>query len=305
MAAQINDCTVERRVSIREKGVNSKVKAVDDSPTYRQYVHQFIVMYNPSLVALLETRASGHRSEDVIWMLGFSNSFRIEAHEFSGGIWLLWKLGTIVEHLWDHLKVLDPGGNHPWVLGGDFNSLLNQGERVESSAGRIMPSTGFNGFLDDTVMMELGFHGPLFTWSRGSLHQRLDRYLGFNDLLKNTWINDRDIQSNLADLQMVLTDWNQAIFGKIGKRKRRLMACLRGCDNTLMQMESSYLLELEIRLRNELESVLEHEDSLWQQKARCKWTMDGDRNTRLYHACAKNHRRKNNILSLKHADGNW
>lgn len=46
--------------------------------------------FGPNLVCLLETRVSSVRAYDVITKFGFSNSFRVEANGFAGGIWFVW-----------------------------------------------------------------------------------------------------------------------------------------------------------------------------------------------------------------------
>ncbi|KAL4367400.1 hypothetical protein GQ457_05G030190 [Hibiscus cannabinus] len=58
-----------------------------------------------------------------------------------------------------------------------------------------------------------------------------------------------------------------------------LMARLRGLEKG---MESNYqpsLLRLELKLKRELDEVLEQEESLWYQKSRSDWIEMGDRNT--------------------------
>jgi hypothetical protein len=53
----------------------------------------------------------------------------------------------------------------------------------------------------------------------------------------------------------------------------------------------------------ELESLLDKEDVRWKQRAKANWLMQGDRNTKFYHACA-NQRRKTNLISkIRDEDG--
>ncbi|KAE8726828.1 hypothetical protein F3Y22_tig00006038pilonHSYRG00002 [Hibiscus syriacus] len=46
--------------------------------------------FKPKVVALFETRISGWKANKIIKILNFVNSFRVEAHRFCCGIWLLW-----------------------------------------------------------------------------------------------------------------------------------------------------------------------------------------------------------------------
>ncbi|KAK8639358.1 hypothetical protein V6N13_137745 [Hibiscus sabdariffa] len=58
---------------------------------------------------------------------------------------------------------------------------------------------------------------------------------------------------------------------KRGQRKRRIIAHLRGIDRALNARYSHSLATLERSLRQELDLVLEQEESLWAQKSRCHW----------------------------------
>ncbi|KAL4379799.1 hypothetical protein GQ457_02G025960 [Hibiscus cannabinus] len=146
-----------------------------------------------------------------VWL---SHSFRIEAQGFSGGIWLLWENDIEVEilhisnqfingrtrwgsdsqwvqftmvyaspssarrrHLWSQLLSLDPGGDIPWVVGGDFNVILGADERRGGSNSHVQGSRPFAEFLCRSGLHDMGFRGSPFTWSRGNLYERLDRCL--------------------------------------------------------------------------------------------------------------------------------
>lgn len=86
--------------------------------------------------------------------------------------------------LWNYLKDLLPSVRLPWVLLGDFNDMLFQDEKM---GGLPLTSSRINAFwdcLDYCGLMDLGFHGPKFTWTNKNLiwyrniKERLDRGLG-------------------------------------------------------------------------------------------------------------------------------
>jgi hypothetical protein len=54
---------------------------------------------------------------------------------------------------------------------------------------------------------------------------------------------------------------------------------------------------------NRLAEVLAREEIMEKQWARIDWLKAGDRNTRFFHAKAKQRSRVNKILHLKHVDG--
>ncbi|GMI86798.1 hypothetical protein HRI_002349100 [Hibiscus trionum] len=168
----------------------------------------------PDIVALFEPRISGVKADYFIRRTGFDNSYRVEATGFSGGIWVLWRSSVKIDvvaissqfvhgwcydivrkrscfltfvyaspnsskrsMLWDQLQALAPAQEVAWVLGGDFNAIASPTEREGGSSNRLGVCSKFKDFLFDSGLVDMGFQGPLFTWERGDLKQRLDRCL--------------------------------------------------------------------------------------------------------------------------------
>lgn len=50
----------------------------------------------------------------------------------------------------------------------------------------------------------------------------------------------------------------------------------------------------------EFHNVLNMEEIFWRQKASCRWNLEGDRNTKLFHNMVKRKRVKGKILSIEH-----
>ncbi|KAE8712914.1 hypothetical protein F3Y22_tig00110221pilonHSYRG00110 [Hibiscus syriacus] len=85
------------------------------SPNFRRYLREHCQNNRLGIVALLETQIRGIIVDKVIRTLGYPNSFRVEAHGFSGACWLYF---TVVyaspqvekqELVWNHLMNLAPG----------------------------------------------------------------------------------------------------------------------------------------------------------------------------------------------------
>ncbi|GMI67469.1 hypothetical protein HRI_000416200 [Hibiscus trionum] len=365
------------------------------SSSFRDQLRRIRASSKPSIVALLETRISGQRADSIVSRLGFQFSFRVEAQGFSGGIWLLWNSDVKVQalaisnqfihvklqgsmflspvfftvvyasphiqyrrFLWDRLESINPGNDHPWLLGGDFNAILHLDDRRGGQAHRHCVSKDFQRFVFTNALQEIDFKGPRFTWARGDLYERLDRCLAnlawldsfpnslvmhldrigsdhrplllcteqivpvlddrpfrflsawqdFDDfipLLQNSWSANLSLNENIKNLKGNLSQWHSRRFGDLGKRKKRIIARLRGIDRALGVRHSASLYELEKSLKAELDDILAVEESMWRQKARCYWVSDGDRNTKYYHAIANGRRKRNSILCLKDDSGTW
>ncbi|XP_039036083.1 uncharacterized protein LOC120172771 [Hibiscus syriacus] len=76
-----------------------------------------------------------------------------------------------------------------------------------------------------------------------------------------------------------------------------------GIGMALEKNETVYLLELYEALKNELDKVLEQEESLWHKKSRSQGIMKGDRNTKYFHASTIKRRKRNSIHMLQLEDG--
>lgn len=90
--------------------------------------------------------------------------------------------------------------------------------------------------------------------------------------------------------------------GNLFQKKKELLARIGGIQRILYS--STDLRVLEENLLNQLNDILAREEILWRQKSRLQWTMDGDRNTKFYHASTLIRRHRNRVDSLK-VDGVW
>ncbi|XP_061357635.1 uncharacterized protein LOC133301939 [Gastrolobium bilobum] len=163
--------------------------------------------------ALLETRIQGDRGDAIVKKLGFSKFFKHEAVGFMGGIWILWddrdvevevirthhqyvhtrihyieeermELATFVYgsprrvekiKLWEDLVDISDSVVGPWILLGDFNSVLRQHEKDEGLDVCWKSIQDMQDCLMDCRIADVGFKDPSFTWRRGKLQERVDR----------------------------------------------------------------------------------------------------------------------------------
>lgn len=151
--------------------------------------------YQSSFVFLLETHSSGDKARKLVKKTGFSGNFIVDAAWQSGGIWCLWDLAlwkvevltssnqfvhmqvtwkgtlswliTVVyastsyvkrQELWDEMASLASSIVDPWVVLGDFNSILAEHERMGgtqnfSNRGVI----GFRNMMQDCNLLDMGF----------------------------------------------------------------------------------------------------------------------------------------------------
>ncbi|KAE8713266.1 hypothetical protein F3Y22_tig00110213pilonHSYRG00218 [Hibiscus syriacus] len=162
-----NRPVVEALEAVTEEGAGS--------PSFRRYLREHCREHRLEIVALLETRISGNVAEKAIRTFGLHNSFRVEALGFSG----VYASPQVEKHklVWKHLINLNPGENEAWVLGGDFNSILRLDEKDGGSCRGSGVRNLFVAFVFELGLFEVDYRGSKFTWRRGNLCKRLDRYL--------------------------------------------------------------------------------------------------------------------------------
>ncbi|KAH9788525.1 reverse transcriptase domain-containing protein [Citrus sinensis] len=209
----------------------------------------------------MEPRISGRKADDFIRSSGFEYSHRVEAVGFAGGIWLLWQNVIEVEvrlnhkqfihfkisknknfvswitavyaspnpmvrkQLWNHLDSLALSVKEPWLIGGDFNSILYASEKQGGAAGQSRGCGLFRQWFDDNQIFDLKFKGPRFTWSRGFLLKRLDRALCNNEwLLKFTDNSVLHLPKVASDHRPVLVRFGRIVRGHHANRPFRFLA---------------------------------------------------------------------------------
>ncbi|KAL4278708.1 hypothetical protein GQ457_03G007490 [Hibiscus cannabinus] len=227
------------------------------------------------------------------------------ARGFSRGIWILWKgsvkLDILVvsnQFVHGHCFPLngEPGFRITFIYAslevGRRRSLWPQLRALEpeqvkrgGSLRRSDVCSLFGDFLFDIGLLDMGFHGPQFTWRRGNLFQRpimLDsgvrhevtgckpfRYLAawnehedFPKMLASSWLHDLPIHKNIRQFQQISRKWSIEVFVHIDHRKRQLLARLRGIERAMELGPNPYLEELENALKLDLDIVLGQQASL-------------------------------------------
>lgn len=73
----------------------------------------------------------------------------------------------------------------------------------------------------------------------------------------------------LGKLTIRLKEKNKTIYEHIKSRKRKLLQTLIQTQRKLEETSLRTLAIKEMKIKNELEEVLNHEEMLWKQKSRC------------------------------------
>jgi len=65
------------------------------SSNFLYTLKDFIRIYDPKILVLVETKISALTTNTVCHKIGFDGTFRVEAEGLRGGIWILWRSDSI------------------------------------------------------------------------------------------------------------------------------------------------------------------------------------------------------------------
>ncbi|KAF8377878.1 hypothetical protein HHK36_031266 [Tetracentron sinense] len=94
------------------------------------------------------------------------------------------------ENLWQDLRVFSQVHNLPWVVLGDFNSILFPSEKRGGQPIHLPHLHSLESCCLDSGLSDLRWRGPLFTWTNGMIGQgridcKLDRCMTNFELIQN------------------------------------------------------------------------------------------------------------------------
>lgn len=130
---------------------------------------------------------------------------------------------------------------------------------------------------------------------------------GFIDLVIHWW-SELQLTSDIGNswkyklqhLRRKLRGWS---FNLQGEKKRLKVSLLAKIDHFELLNESNSLSSSDFaeweQCKIALHNLYHQEESHWQQRAKLKWFLEGDQNTKFFHLTATQRQRKNTILSLE------
>ncbi|XP_074315136.1 uncharacterized protein LOC141651317 [Silene latifolia] len=160
---------------------------------------------SPNIVFVMETMINARELEKVRNKCGYTSGLCFCISGRSGGLGLWWKdlnihlvsydkyhitINVLVEEeevlwkaaagvyrwpeqankykTWDMMRALCSSNNSvPFILFGDFNEILCDGEKEGGVVRREGQMDAFRTALDDCALVDLGFQSNIFTWQRG------------------------------------------------------------------------------------------------------------------------------------------
>ncbi|KAF6157080.1 hypothetical protein GIB67_041541 [Kingdonia uniflora] len=159
--------------------------------------------------------------------------------------------------LWRDLTVIG-STNLPWIVVGDFNTVLRVGEKKSGRGVRWRAAEEFQDFINNSCLLEANSSGSKYTWFNGQMGNnrilcKLDRML-----CNQAWLN----LFPGWKYKMVKENWDQPLEGdppfQIGSKLRRLKGKLKEWNTTVFGHNKRHIQELSSRVET-LQQKLDNE----------------------------------------------
>ncbi|CAB4314213.1 unnamed protein product [Prunus armeniaca] len=220
------------------------------------------------------------------------------------------------KHSWELLCHLADGYSGPWVVGGYFNEVLELNEYL---GRRYRPASQMRDFcvaLEDCGLTSMKYKGYKFTWTNNRngddrVQLRFDRGVAnatffqafpgaivhhVNSLIR--WGGLEDLCLKKCGLKLM--GERRQLF-KLGERDK-----IQGqLDGFKKKPQTDDVVQCQRRLASELDILLAKEEMIWQQRSQVSWLKYGDRNTKLFHAQAKQRGRRNFMQGILNEHNVW
>jgi hypothetical protein len=208
------------------------------------------------------------------------------------------------------------GPKYTWSNGQEGTALIKERlDRGVSNMGwrNLFPEAEL--YVEATICSD---HAPLMLhlWRPKRRTRRKARFAfeagwelneGSREILNETWSREYDGENRWARLNSKLeacihglTGWKKSLENNGQQSIQKLQGRLRN----LQAREDTCAQNEEKKVRLKLKNLLDSEELWWRQRAKADWLKSGDRNTRFFHACASERKRRNSVVSIKDENGN-
>ncbi|KAK4384660.1 hypothetical protein Sango_3038700 [Sesamum angolense] len=265
---------------------------------------------------------------------------RVHVHELHETILLTVVYGanevSARRELWQGLIDLAVAvGNEPWLVGGDFNAVLDLSEVSGASGDIRVAMNEFNDCILQTGLLPLPMQGERFTWHNCSLDgrslwKRLDRLLGTAVICSSLFRFDNYLALSPGFLTSVHSIWRHPVVGTpmyLVTRKLKALKPVfrqqRRCKGDLemnVKLAAGFLEVaqniLQFDRHNSLLLFLEHccrlvylkasklEQVMLRQRVKLQWLKGGDQCSRIFFRRVATRRANKRVFQISDEHGN-
>ncbi|KAG4148582.1 hypothetical protein ERO13_D05G293550v2, partial [Gossypium hirsutum] len=222
-------------------------RGVGNPATVRE-LKQLLVANVPDIVFLCETKVHSNEFSRIHDRCRMDGCLAVSSEGKSGGLALMWREGvrvtvqnyskfhidslvkmdngevfrftgiygqtipTLRHQAWDMLKRVSSSVNEGWIVGGDFNAILNNSEK---EGGRRKPKVLMDEFCDlieELNLNDVKMSNGWFTWTNNRdgtdlIKERLDRFFVSNAFIGNLpFLTSNIVRQSKSDHEAILLD---------------------------------------------------------------------------------------------------
>ncbi|XP_021731003.1 uncharacterized protein LOC110697911 [Chenopodium quinoa] len=220
------------------------------------------------------------------------------------------------DDLWDKLVVLGRGIKGAWIVGGDFNNVLNLDDRIGSSVtlsevekfrvvGNDFWINNFQNSKVDFLPEGLMDHCPCVI----NFLDQVD-CADFSRIVRDSWQQPRQgttmfrVVQKLKDVKKELKVLNYQLFPTVEDDDTKAALGLQEIQIKLnADPQNEALISQEAEARIQFNLAHNKKLKFLRQKAKALWLKEGDMNSAYFHACIRKRRVQNSIFSIQKNSG--
>ncbi|XP_021971601.1 uncharacterized protein LOC110866763 [Helianthus annuus] len=218
--------------------------------------------------------------------------------------------------LWDVIESEIGRSSGMWILLGDFNSVRSPDER-RNSAFKAPCARNFNAFIHNMGLVECNMTGKQFTCNRdyGKKLSKIDRMLvlqfldckdGFEEVVKgaaeslqNSGLADSTLSKKFSFIRNHIKKWRDDMLLKERETEVKALEEIKSLEETLVERELEEEEEWALwENKKVLKEFEQRKNKDLKQRARVRWAIDGDENSKFFHGSINYRKARNSILGL-------
>ncbi|XP_074283237.1 uncharacterized protein LOC141607786 [Silene latifolia] len=311
-----------------------------NSPTKQKHVKWFLHHHNVGLFGLLETKVKPSSLNSVRHNIceGWCISTNTQWHK-GGRVWLIWKPNLYQIHfivynaqfihvkvdelttresfhltmiyafngvqerkgLWARLCHFQDTMSGPWLIYGDFNTILRPSERLGGQSTEE-EMDDFQICTDYCNVVDMSTMGSYFTWNNKHeantrVFSRLDRALVWSQNILGTPMFQ--FLKKLKLLKQPLKKLNSELYADVENNTVRAWKHLEFVQEQLRSNPTNAdLLGIELVSMKDYHELQKACDSFLVEKSKVTWLSEGESNTKHFHSYMRGRQAKNIVLRI-------
>ncbi|XP_015169587.1 uncharacterized protein [Solanum tuberosum] len=185
--------------------------------------------------------------------------------------------------LWEDIYHLTDDMNSSWLIGGDFNVVLNAEKKIGGLPVEDIDHEDFDCCIETCELYKVQYKGSPFTW----------------------WNGRAAFKENIKRVKTVLTRWSKDTYGDIFKQLIIREDIMRIKEKLFADVPNEINRAVLQKAEAEFKRYIHFEEIYWQQKAGYEWFDNGDRNTRFFHSIVKGRRKRLHLQRIHNRQGVW